>query len=362
MAKNVKVAVYAIALNEEKFVEKWYNSVKDEADYILIADTGSTDKTVEIAESLGINVVHIKVKPWRFDVGRNASLAALPLDIDYCIPLDLDEIMLPGWKAEMQKALDAGATRPRYKYIWNWKEDGTPGVTFEGDKIHARVGYLWKNPVHECLCPDRIPEIQYHSEAVMEHHADNTKSRGQYLPLLKQSVMEDPYNDRNAFYYGRELFFYVQYEESKKELLRYLALPTATWAPERAAAMILLGQIDKDNSEDWFTKAIKEAPGRREAIVHLAKHYYATEEWQGCYEQATAALAITQMPLEYLCEPEAWGYLPHDLAAIAAFRLGKYSEALQFGKEAVEKAPDEEKKRVEENYTFYEAMVKTLGE
>ena len=39
----MKVAVYTIALNEEQFVERWYNSVKDEADYLLIADTGSTD-------------------------------------------------------------------------------------------------------------------------------------------------------------------------------------------------------------------------------------------------------------------------------------------------------------------------------
>ena len=55
----MKVAVYTIALNEEKFVETWYNSVKDEADYLLIADTGSTDKTIEKALALGINVVSV---------------------------------------------------------------------------------------------------------------------------------------------------------------------------------------------------------------------------------------------------------------------------------------------------------------
>ena len=35
----MKVAIYTIALNEEQFVEKWYESAK-EADYLLIADTG----------------------------------------------------------------------------------------------------------------------------------------------------------------------------------------------------------------------------------------------------------------------------------------------------------------------------------
>ncbi len=71
----MKVAVYTIALNEEKHVQRWYDSAKD-ADYLLIADTGSTDKTVELAKSLGINVIHIKIDPWRFDDARNAALAA----------------------------------------------------------------------------------------------------------------------------------------------------------------------------------------------------------------------------------------------------------------------------------------------
>ena len=39
---NYKVCVYAICKNEEKFIEKWYNSIK-EADYICVLDTGSND-------------------------------------------------------------------------------------------------------------------------------------------------------------------------------------------------------------------------------------------------------------------------------------------------------------------------------
>ena len=43
----MRIAVYTIALNEEKHVKKWYESAKD-ADYLLIADTGSTDNTPDI--------------------------------------------------------------------------------------------------------------------------------------------------------------------------------------------------------------------------------------------------------------------------------------------------------------------------
>jgi glycosyltransferase involved in cell wall biosynthesis len=80
----MKIAIYTIALNEEKHVERWYESSKD-ADYHLIADTGSTDRTIEIARNLGITVVPILVSPFRFDDARNASLALVPQDVDYCI-------------------------------------------------------------------------------------------------------------------------------------------------------------------------------------------------------------------------------------------------------------------------------------
>ena len=353
----MKVAVYTIALNEEQFVERWYNSVKDDADYLLIADTGSTDGTIEKARALGINVVSICVRPWRFDQGRNVSLGLVPADMDYCIPLDMDEIMLPGWKEELEKAFEAKATRPRYNYVWNWNSDGTPGLTFGGDKIHARHGYRWKHPVHEILVPDRMQEVVFWTQATMEHHADNTKSRSQYLGLLKISTEEDPNDDRNAYYYARELFFYNHFEEAVKQFKRHLELPTARWAPERSASMRYIGKIIKEEAELWFTLAIKEAPERREAYVDLAQYYYSIGKWTECYEIATQALAIVNKPMEYLCEAEAWGHTPHDMAAIAAYNLGMYQEAAKHAKDALDLSTPEHQERLSKNLLFCEVKL-----
>ena len=52
----MKIAVYAISKNEEQFVNRFCDSAKD-ADIILIADTGSTDRTVELGLENGA-VVH----------------------------------------------------------------------------------------------------------------------------------------------------------------------------------------------------------------------------------------------------------------------------------------------------------------
>ena len=47
-----KVCVYAISKNEEKFVDRFMDSVKD-ADKVFVLDTGSTDRTVEKLKKRG---------------------------------------------------------------------------------------------------------------------------------------------------------------------------------------------------------------------------------------------------------------------------------------------------------------------
>ena len=349
----MKIAIYTIALNEEQFVEPWYESAK-EADYLLIADTGSTDKTVEIAKKLGINVIDISIKPWRFDMARNASLAHIPSDIDYCIALDMDEVILPGWREELEHALEQGWTRPRYQYTWNWNADGSPGLTYGGDKIHTRYGYRWKHPVHEvAVSYGTHQETQGWVGLEIHHHADNTKPRSQYLPLLAQAVDEDPYDDRNAFYYARELYYYGKNEEAAFHFKRHLELPTARWAPERAASMRFLGKVEPDNAEHWYNKAIEECPGRREPWVDLTKFYYAKEDWHNCLFSAQKALEITEKPLEYLCEAESWGDLPYDMAAISSFKLGMFDQAKKYGEEALKLNSTDV--RLIKNLSFYSA-------
>jgi tetratricopeptide (TPR) repeat protein len=358
----MKVAVYTIALNEQQFVKRWAESAKD-ADFLLIADTGSTDGTIKTAQELGVNVANVTIKPWRFDLARNAAMAAIPADIDYCIALDMDEILLPGWREELEKAFEQGWTRPRYTYTWNWKdeEETIPSLQYGGDKIHARAGYRWTHPVHEVMRGyGGLKETQGWVSLEIHHHPDKTKPRSQYFPLLAMSVEEDPDDDRNAFYYARELFFYNQHDKAIAEFKRHLSLPKATWAPERAASMRYLAKLETDKAQEWLEKAIAQSPGRREQIVELAMYHYGHGNWQPCYDNALKALEIKEKPLDYLCEDFAWGALPWDLAAIAAFRLGKASEAVEYGETALKLDPDNE--RLQKNVIYYRAAAASSAE
>lgn len=318
------------------------------ADYILVADTGSTDNTVALATELGIKVIQVNISPWRFDDARNAALAALPADIDLCIALDMDEVLVDGWRGHLE-SLSSLVTRPRYKYVWSWGADGSEGLTYGGDKIHARSNYRWKHPVHEVVgCTG--DEVQAWCGLEIHHHPDNSKSRSQYFGLLELAKSESPECDRTAFYYARELFFYGRHAEAALEFQRHLNLPRAVWRPERAASMRYLAKCGVD-SEYWFWRACAEYSGGREPWVDLAEYYYGVGSWSRVVLACQMALGITEKPLEYLCESDAWGWKPHDLMAVACWNLGNLVDANLHGNLAVNLAPDD--RRLKSNLEHY---------
>lgn len=339
MTRKLKIAVYAISKNEEQFVNRFCDSAKD-ADLVLIADTGSTDNTVARAIENGAVVHDICISPWRFDKARDTALALIPRDFDVCISLDLDEILMDGWRAEIERVWQENTTRLRYQFDWGC------GISFMYEKIHHRHGYHWHHPVHEYPRSDgRITEIYAQTDMLLvKHLPDNTKSRGQYMPLLELAVKEDPICPRNAFYHARELTFYARWAEAITALNRYLNLEGATWNTERGYAMRLLGKSHEHlgqiaEANKWYHMATIECPTSREPWIDLSVFAYMQRDWNLSYYSAMKALSIKNKELVYTMDPTAWGEKPYMYASIAAWNLGKHEEARQLNEEALKFAP-----------------------
>lgn len=352
----MKICVYAISKEEALFASRFCEAAKD-ADLIVVADTGSTDETVSILREHGATVHQISVKPWRFDDARNAVLALLPGDIDVCVSLDLDEVLQPGWREEIERVWVHGeTTRLRYGFDWG------AGIVFQYEKIHARRGYRWHHPCHEYPVPDRIEEVWAEtSKLLVVHQPDQNKSRGQYLDLLLLSIKEDPFCPRNAFYAARELSFHGRWREAIEQGERYLALPRATWANERCYAARTIGRCyqelgDTANALLWHRRACEEAPGTREPWCELSGLCYRLSAWQESYDAALKALAITNRENLYTVDPLVWGHQPHDYAAIAAWHLGLTDEALKHAKLASQLSPDD--LRLRQNVVEIESAMK----
>lgn len=91
---------------------------------------------------------------------------------------------------------------------------------FWADKIHKNGCYRWASPVHETLAYTGEGAERFVDAAgvQLDHHPDETKSRGQYLPLLELAVREDPQNDRNCHYLGREYMFRGEWQKAIETL------------------------------------------------------------------------------------------------------------------------------------------------
>lgn len=355
----LKICVYTISKNEEKFVKRWADSAKD-ADLCVLVDTGSTDNTIELAKECGVKVHEICITPWRFDLARNASLALLPADMDVCVCIDVDEVLEPGWREEIEKVWVKGLTT-RLSYLYDWGM----GYSFKYEKIHARHGYHWHHPCHEYLRLDpRCEQVLADTPKLLVRHLpDANKSRGSYMDLLALSVKEDPHCSRNAFYYARELWFYGRHEESIAECKRFLELPSATWHHERCYALRVIGKCLEaqghfDAAEGWFHKAAAEAPLTREPWCALALLYYKQSRWPESYGAATRALSITERALVYTTDPVCWAEHPHDLAAIAAWNLGLKDCARTHAKNALAFNPTDP--RLESNVKMMDNLSPTI--
>ena len=358
--KKVKTCVYAIALNEIKFVDQFMDHCQ-EADLVLVCDTGSTDGTVERLRERGAVVYEIIQKPWRFDVPRNTALNLIPEDIDICLSIDLDEFLQPGWSDAIDKAWqesEGTIKRISYDYIWNWKENGDPDVRFFADKIHHRQSYRWKHPCHETLYYEGEGDEKRAvlSDVILHHRADVTKSRSQYLHLLELAVKEDPTNDRMSHYYGRELMFRGEWQKSIDELKRHLSLPNAWWNEERCASWRFISRSyrsleQKQESINAAFMAVMECNNAREPWLELARAAYANNDWHTCYYGSTKCLSILHQARTYMYDGACWGWEPYDLAALSAYNLGLYEEAEKHGKEAVNLNPEDN--RLKTNLVFY---------
>ena len=320
-----------------------------EADGVYVLDTGSNDDTVALLTAAGAHVTQEIIAPWRFDAARNRSLELVPSDADLCVCTDLDEVFHPGWRRQLEAAWQPGYHRASYRYTWNFLPDGSEGSVFWIEKIHIRHGYRWTHPVHEVLTwqdettPEKkltVPGIQ------LDHHADPEKSRGQYLPLLELSVREQPDDDRNVHYLGREYLFYSRWDDCIRTLKGHLQMPAATWKDERSASMRYIARAyaakgQEEEADRWYAQAILEAPHLREPYVEWAYRLYLRADWEAVAFLTGRALQIGERPRTYISESSAWGSLPWDLRSLALYHTNRLQEAADAADRASALAPQD---------------------
>jgi glycosyltransferase involved in cell wall biosynthesis len=348
----VKIAVYTIALNEAAHAERWANSAID-ADYRIVADTGSTDDTVERLTQAGVTVHRIAVRPWRFDVARNTAMALIPADVDVCCTMDMDEFLEPGWRPKLEATWTPETTSVYCRLARQSSLNDPMPKVWPAQKFHARWGYQFKRAVHEALFFVGGHQVAGDCPGIlMRHIPDGGKgTRAQYLPLMELAYKEDPEDSQICFWLGRDYMWANRPEEAIEVFQHYLALPSSTWTDERSEAMRYLARMQPHKKMFWLDRARVEAPHRRETWLDLAEEFRSRGDWLNLFWACANGIEKTYRTNSYLDDADCWGFRLYDLGAIACWNLNVMDRACEWGKKALELDPGNQ--RLQGNLDLY---------
>ena len=264
--------------NEEKIILRSLSAVEGVVDAYAITDTGSTDKTTDIA--LDFLMTHdgcLEVNAWK-DFGHNRTLSfqnalgyckakGWDLKDSYGLLLDGDMVFVPGMLKQqalgeigytvIQSAghLEYPNTRLiRMDYDWTCK-----GVTHE----------YWDGP-----CKSLGKEICYIDDR--NDGGCKTDKFPRDLALLLKGVSEEPTNVRYIFYLAQTHHAMGQWEDAITMYKK--RIEAGGWFEEVWYSHYMIAKTYETlgNSylfEEWVQRGYDFYPGRAEGIYHLAKHF-----------------------------------------------------------------------------------------
>ena len=304
----MKIAVYTIVKDAEPYIANWIESAR-EADYLVLGDTGSIDRTVPVARKLGATVYKVTPEePFHFGNARNAVLAKVPHDTDVCITLDADEVLGSGWREALEREWNGSLMSVEYhnndSLIWL-------------PRIHRRNAY-WVDRIHEYLVVEGATIEK--SSVVMYHNQDKNRKRD-YVELLKLQYQESPSN-RTLVMLGKEYATRGQIGQAIDHLTQYLD-SDSNFMQERASACNMLYYLTKN--PEWLYKSIWYCPPQREAYSRLAEYMVHNNDWTGAYHYASMSLEYE--PLELFAERCLTDEAIRAILAESAYQTGRITEA-----------------------------------
>lgn len=178
-----KLAVIILTKNEENNIVDVINNAKKCTDEIIIIDSGSTDRTVELAEIAG---AHVSFRAWDNDFAAQRNFGLELTNAEWVLYLDADERMNEVLIAAIKKATTDGSSHAQYRLLRRTVAFGREfryGV-LAPDKVKRlfpRKAVMWTGKVHESVDSD-LPLKDL--SGFLKHYTYN--SWEQYLGKMNQ--------------------------------------------------------------------------------------------------------------------------------------------------------------------------------
>lgn len=215
MEKN-SISACMIVKNEEKHIEKCLKSLVNQVDEIVIIDTGSTDKTIEISKQYTQKIYKIR---WEnnFSKARNYSIKfALK---KYILIIDADEFL--DEKINIKEILNTKNADLYKVRINNELSNGGSYSHFAYRIFKNSIGLKFENALHEQLdlknnqyTIDELPIFITHTGYLHETQIEKRKNE-RNIKILKEDILREE-NDYNTYNLGREYLISGEYNLAYK--------------------------------------------------------------------------------------------------------------------------------------------------
>lgn len=306
----VSISLCMIVKNEENTLGSCLESVKDIVDEIIIVDTGSTDKTKDIALKYTNKIYDFK---WCSDFSKARNKSFEYATKDFILWLDADDVIshenaLRFIKLKETLTLDIGAVNMIYSLSRDENENTIYSLR-RNRLINRKRNYKWIGFIHEYI---NVLEEPIFSDIEIWHKKEAVTYSNRNLLLYREMEEKNvPFSQRDIFYFGNELFYHSLWEEAiekyvcflkedsvwiedkklaylnmakclnnlnKKQEAKEAILTSFSYDIPRADSCCFLGELflEEENylsSIFWYQNAIKCAPNKNYTQL-LSKDYY----------------------------------------------------------------------------------------
>lgn len=222
---KVPISVCIIAKNEEKYIEECLRHLQPYGFEIVVTDTGSVDRTKEIARKYADKVCDFE---WINDFSAARNFCAAQASNNWIIALDCDEYVAD---ADVKTLRTMMQRYPRYTGTMRLtnlirKEDGTGGYgTDDVIRMYNRNFYVYEHPIHEQICSRNIAErdqempcflipmeVIHHGYAISQEEMEKKQHRN--LDILYEALRKTPEDPYLLFQIGQSEFILKNYEKA----------------------------------------------------------------------------------------------------------------------------------------------------
>jgi len=332
--KNVTVSLCMIVKNEEQVLARCLSSLQGLVDEIIIVDTGSTDKTKEIAKQF---TNHIYDFQWVDDFAKARNFSFSKATKDYILWLDAADLLHERERTHflnLKKVLiNIEADSVIMDYFLAVDQHGNPTYSVKRNRLVKRSCHFnWVGAVHEYLS---VHGTVIQSDIAITHCKEQAHT-DRNLNIYKQREEQGkPFSARDLFYYGNECRDQALYEEAIEKYNQFLATKQG-WIEDEIAAYLNLADCyeklkARDKQLQFLVKPLSYGTPRPEICCRLGARFLQDEQYEQAiywYEQAT--LVKNKVMQGNLVEHAAWTWLPYSQLAVCYEQLGQHDKAEEY--------------------------------